>query len=150
MLLGELLLKKKLITSEQLDKALEEQKKTKDFLGEILVRRRSIKEEDLIKVLSEQFNIPYVNLKNQYIDWGVALRFSSSLVVERRCLPFRQDEYGFTVAITNPLDALAVSQAEKEARTEKVKLVLVSSAGMDQAIKNYRAQASARVRKMLE
>jgi purine-binding chemotaxis protein CheW len=49
--LGELLTHAGIITKEQLEEALAEQKKTGEPLGKILVRRGSAKDEDIINVL---------------------------------------------------------------------------------------------------
>ena len=78
-LLGEWLLQKKFLTLSQLTLALEEQSLTGDFLGEILVRKKYIREEDLMRALSEQFNMPYLDLRHQYIDFDLALRFPSEI-----------------------------------------------------------------------
>src|SRR5688572_9917365 len=106
MLLGQILIQKKLIDQRQLESALEEQQLTKEFLGNILVSRRMISEEDLTRVLSEQFSMPYVRLKGRYIDWEFAMTFPSSLVLEDKCFPLSRGDEGVTVAIVNPLDAL--------------------------------------------
>ena len=95
-------------------------------------------EEDLLKALSEQFGINYVNLRYESIDWDFTVRFSSSLIVEHKCLPLRKDDNGVAVAIVNPLDAWALSKAEEEVGSRKIKFILVSSADMESAIKRYR------------
>lgn len=150
MLLGEILIQKKLITPEQLEEALEIQRETKAFLGAILVERRFIRESELLKALSEQFKIPVVNLKDYYIDWEAAMKFSSTVVCEYRCLPVRADDKSITVAITNPLDAIAISKVEQEARDMKPVLILVTNADMDEALKTYNRYMSQKIRKMLE
>lgn len=150
MLLGEILIQKKLITQVQLEEALEIQRETKEFLGVILVSRRFIREPDLLKALSDQFQIPVINLKDYYIDWDAAMKFSSTVVCEYRCLPVRADAKSITVAITNPLDAIAISKVEEEAREFKVNLILVSNADMDEALKTYNRHMSQKIRKMLE
>lgn len=149
MRLGELLLQKKLITSQQLKISLEEQQMSRDFLGLILIRKGFIKEDDLMLVLSEQFHIPYMKLQNSYIDWELASKFSSSLITDGQCLPFKQDKDGIKVAITNPLDALTISQAEQEAKLEKVHLVLVKPSDMTEAIKAFRQYQADKIKKML-
>jgi hypothetical protein len=53
-MLGELLISARLITSQQLDEALEEQKKTGEKLGEVLVRRGYITQRDLDITLAFQ------------------------------------------------------------------------------------------------
>lgn len=149
MLLGEILIEKKLIKKDQLQIALDEQRKTQEFLGMILVRKKFIAEEDLMKVLSEVFRIPYVRLKSEDIDWAVAMRFSASLVLDNRCVPVREDDQGWTVAITNPLDAEVISRIEEEAG-QTVSLVLVSSVDMDAALRGYREQVAQKIKKLLD
>lgn len=150
MRLGEILIAKKLITEAQLNVALIDQQLSKEFLGSILVRRKFIAEDELLKALAEQFQIPYVRLKDQYIDWNVAMRFSSSLVVDHACLPIHQDEKGITVAITNPLDAGIVSKAEAEAKGDRIRLILVAPQEMNEAIKSYRQHMKTKIKKLLE
>src|SRR3989338_6579293 len=113
MRLGDLLIQKKLVSASQLQTALEEQRRSREFLGEILVRKGAIREKDLVAVLSEQFHIPSMDLEDQYIDWNVVMRFPSSLIVEHQCLPIHFDDAGYTVAIVDPLNALAISEMEK-------------------------------------
>lgn len=148
MLLGELLIQKKLLKPEQLESALAEQKTSKEFLGSILVRRRFIREEDLLRVLSEQFRMPCLALKTTPIDWKVAMRFTPSLVIDHRCLPVKQDDYGITLAIVNPLDAQAISMAEDQAQGVPVRPMLVTAAEMDEALKTYRENMAARIKKL--
>ena len=45
--IGEILMEKGLINQEQLDEALNDQLRSKDYLGAILIRRGIIKEKDL-------------------------------------------------------------------------------------------------------
>ena len=82
------------------------------------------------------------------IDWNVTARFTSSLVVDHRCLPLKEDESGITMAIVNPLDVTAISQAEKEARNTHVHLVLVSSEDMENAQNIYRRQLADKIKKL--
>lgn len=147
--LGDLLLAKKLVSKNDLERALDEQKKTGEFLGDLLIRRRFVKEDDLMKALAEQYAMPYLKLKDQYIDWNLATKFSSSLVIDKKCMPLRQDDAGVMIAISNPLDAEAESLAEKEAKNVRVRWVLVSPTDMDKAIKTYRLRMAENIKKML-
>lgn len=150
MLIGELLIRKKLVTKRELEIALDEQKNTGEFLGSVLLKRKYLKEEDLMKVLSEIFGVPFMSLTDKYIDWKLAMSFSPSLVVERRCLPFRENDHGIVVAILNPLDAQAISQVEREAKGKKISLVLVTPSDMEEALRNYQKRIASRIDKLLE
>jgi type IV pilus assembly protein PilB len=136
-LLGEILIEKGIINPEQLKAALEEQKKSKEFLGTILIRNNHIKEEDLLQALSVQFNVPFVRLKNKYIDWSLVKQFSSSLILDYKCFPVEKDDLTVTIAITNPLDMWALQKTEEEARPLRLKLVLTTQADIKEAIERY-------------
>jgi len=148
--LGEMLIDKKLLSKEQLDVALEEQKRTKEFLGEILVRKRYIKEMDLLEALSEQFNMPVASLKNRYIDWKLLKQFSPSLIMDYRAFPIEQGEFSITVALTNPLDAWAMKRIEEEAMGLKPKFVLVLRSDMEDAIVRYKEYMLGEIFKQFE
>ena len=68
MRIGEMLLSHGFITEAQLNKALEEQKKTGQRLGRTLVALGFMSEERLVEILSAQFEVPYVKLSNFNID----------------------------------------------------------------------------------
>ena len=135
--LGEILMAKGLITGEQLKSALDEQRKTNEFLGTIFLKKNQIKEKDLLEGLSEQFNIPYVNLKYKYIDCQLAKQFSLALISDYKCFPITKDDWSITVAITNPLDVWALKKAEERAGDLKLKFVLVSEEDMKEVIQRY-------------
>ena len=136
--LGELLMEKGLITQAQLDEARAEQARTKEFLGAILIKRGYAKEGDLLGALSAQFQIPYVSVAYDYIDWRFVSKFSTTLIMHHKCCPIKADEYTVTVAITNPLDAWALEKAEEETRGYRMKLVLISQKDMDGLITRYK------------
>ena len=146
--LGELLTERKLITEEQLQRALEEQKRSGDFLGEVLIRRGYIKEQDLLTALSEQYDIPFVSLRDKYIDWNLVKRFTPSLILDHKCFPLAENEFALTVAVVNPLDVWVLKKAEEEARGLKLKLVLVSRADMSDVIERYRQFAKGGISKL--
>lgn len=150
MKLGELLIQKKLLTQAQLDIALEEQKISKHFLGFILLRSNFIREEDLVQVLSGQFHMPIVDLKHQSIDWELAMRFSPSIVMDHKCLPFLQTEREITVALLNPLDAEAISRIEEQAKGLRVRLVLAMSEDMQRLLLIYNTKRQEKINKMFD
>lgn len=136
--LGEILIEQGCITDEQLQQALQEQKKSKVLLGEILVKKGFIKEHDLLTALSNAFDIALISLENKYIDWNFVKEFSASLILDFKCFPIVRDAWSVTLAITNPLDAWVIQKAEEATRGSKLKLVLVSGKDMDDVIQRYK------------
>ena len=149
--LGELLIRKGLIDSQQLEEALQKQRSNREFLGTILVEKGYITEEQLLSVLSEQFRMLRFNLtKDYYIDWNLVMKFSTGLIQENKCFPLRQDRRSIIFGITNPLNALGMSKATEEARGEKVEFVLVLESEMQEALERYRYHVNVRIRNMLD
>ena len=60
--IGELLLKEKLITAEQLQQALSQQKSNGGKLGYNLVKMGFVKDEQITSLLSKQYGVPAISL----------------------------------------------------------------------------------------
>ncbi len=148
--LGNVLIRNGWLTSEQLEKALALQKKNGKFLGAVLLEELMITDEQLARALSEQFNIPFVSLKNSYIDWPLAMRFTPSLILDRKCFPVARTPYEMTFALTNVLDGWALNQIEEESRGYRVKMVLITQADMQELVNRYRQHVSIQIRRKLD
>lgn len=66
--IGELLVETGLITRDQLEQALELQKKDPRRLGEILVGENMVSESKVTQILSQQLSVPWVSL--EYVDFS--------------------------------------------------------------------------------
>ena len=70
--LGDLLMRKGLITSDQLSAALADSESGGELLGRVLVRRGYLFEHDLARTLAEQLKLPYVDIQVLGVDRNVA------------------------------------------------------------------------------
>ena len=66
--LGQILIELGYITSEQLEVALEEHRKTPKSLGRVLIDLGMIKESDLVRALAEQVGLEFVDLAEFPVD----------------------------------------------------------------------------------
>ncbi|MFC1658527.1 hypothetical protein ACFL1D_03980 [Candidatus Omnitrophota bacterium] len=148
--LGEILIEKGLINNAQLEEALNEQRETGEFLGNILVNKGWINKANLSEGLAIQFGIPLIKLKDQKINMEMVHSFSSSLISDYQCFPISEDEESVTVAIINPLNALAISKIEEAVKPRKVNLVMVAEKDVKEAIENYRQAVSEGIRNLLK
>jgi len=148
--LGEILIEKGLLTEDQLQNALMEQYLTKEFLGTILVNRGIITETELMRTLAEQFGIPYVSIKNKYIDISLTKKLPSSFITNNKCFPIEEDELSLTLAIINPLDVTTISEAEKMVSPKKLKIVLTSLEDMNDVINRYKKYIKRSIIDLLE
>ena len=65
--LGEMLVKERLVTVDQLGQAMLVQKKEGGRIGEVLVRLGMVSEADYVRVLAKQLNIPYASLGSDFL-----------------------------------------------------------------------------------
>ena len=61
--IGDLLVSEGLLTFEQLDTALDEQKRSGSKLGEVVVRLGFVTQDQINQLLCEQLDIEFVNLR---------------------------------------------------------------------------------------
>jgi type IV pilus assembly protein PilB len=108
--LGELLLKAQLVTEEQLQKALDEQKSTGGKIGEILQKMGAVTEDDIIECLSHQFGVPSINLRHFEIDPAVAKVISQDLARKYNVIPVNKTGATLTLAMTDPTNIFAMDE----------------------------------------
>lgn len=107
MRLGDILVKDGIITEEQLKKALDLQKGTGQKLGAVLIVQGWLTDEQLFTVLEEQYQIPYLDINNIYIDGKVPKLISESLARKHMAIPIKLEKNKLTVAMVDPLDMIA-------------------------------------------
>jgi len=110
--LGELLIERKVIASEHLQKALDYQKVNGGLIGEILVQLGFAKEEDIAQELTAQYGFPYLPLANYDIDMDT-VKVVPEHVARQYCLiPIDKIGNNLTVAMSNPLNTQAIEDVE--------------------------------------
>lgn len=108
--LGDLLLKAQLITQDQLNKALAEQRSLGGRLGEVLMRLGYVSEEDIIECLSHQFGVPSINLRHFEIDEAVAKLVPVDLARKYNVVPVNKTGAILTVAMADPTNIFAMDE----------------------------------------
>jgi glycosyltransferase XagB len=108
--LGELLLARGQLSTEQLDWALEVQERTGSRLGEILVHEELVPEADVAAALAEQLSVPLLDLEG--VDPDPAALAVIPEVVQRghRCVPIAVDADALYLVIADPLDDEAYAE----------------------------------------
>ena len=135
--LGEIFIKKKLVSAEQLEIALQEQTHTGEFLGEILIRLGFTKEENLLQVLSEQFNTRFVDLTRVRVNPLVLKMVPRGLAWEYKFLPIEVRNSVLLIAVSNPLDMWPMSVLQEKLDLAEVQTVLARKDDIVQAIQKY-------------
>jgi len=106
--LTEILIDNKLITPQQLNQALEAQKKKGGRLSSIIVELGFIKEKDLIIALSQGLGLPLIDLKRIKIDAGVLNIIPAKICRHYQIIPISQMGNTLTIAMADPLNIFAI------------------------------------------
>ena len=106
--LGDLLVNEGLISQEQLQRALSEQKGSNEKLGTILVRLQFIHEDQLIGFLSRQYGIPSITLSELDIDPDVVRLVPAQIARKYDVLPVKRTGNALTLAMADPTNVFAL------------------------------------------
>ena len=148
--LGELLIKKAVISQGQLDIAVREHERTGELLGRALVRLGFITEEQLLVTLAEQLSIQFIpNLKDKVIPEDVIKSVPARFVWHYKFMPLSLKGHVLTIAISNPLDVWPTEDIKFHLGFE-VEVVLASEADIMTSIKTYYGMGAAIVEGILD
>jgi len=134
--IGQMLIDEDLITSEQLEAGLREQKKSGDLICTALVKLGFIKEDKVFSLLSRQLNIPYIKLRDHDVDSLIIQRVPAKFASHYNIIPLEFKDNILTVAMANPLDIRTLDDVRLLLGLE-VKGVLASEPDIDDAIRKY-------------
>jgi len=141
--LGELLVRSNLITREQLQRALEEQKSSGGQLrlGAILVKEGYVSESELTAFLSKQYSVPSINLAEFEIDSAVVKLLPVEIVQKYQAIPVNRSGSTLIMAMSDPSNIFAIDDI-KFMTGYNVEVVVASDTGIKSAIDKYYDQSA--------
>lgn len=142
--LGQLLLSSGIITSKQLDKALEKQSQEGNKLGFHLVNMQAISEEDLNKFLARQQSVESVSIDDAKMDESIVHLISAEIARRYEVVPIRREGRKLIVAMTDPNNLFAIDDLRFSLGMDIEPRVCASSM-LKRALSKYYADAEALV-----
>jgi type IV pilus assembly protein PilB len=106
--LGDLLVKEKIITPEQLEQANKTQKEQSCRLGSALVKLGFLTDEDVTNFLSRQYGVPAINLSYFEIDPAVVKLIPFETAKRYQILPLSRVGASLTIAMVDPTNVFAM------------------------------------------
>jgi type IV pilus assembly protein PilB len=108
--LGDLLVREKVITAQQLEQAVKVQKEGggKDRLGSVLVKLGMLSDEDVTNFLSRQYGVPAINLQFFEIDPAVVKLIPQETARRYQILPLSRVGSALTIAMVDPTNVFAM------------------------------------------
>jgi type IV pilus assembly protein PilB len=134
--IGELLLKEKLISPEQLQQALSAQKANGGKLGYNLVKMGFVKDEQVTALLSKQYGVPAINLTQFKIDPTIVKLVPTETARKYQIIPLSRSGSTLTIAMTDPTNVFAMDDI-KFMTGYTVEPVVASEVAITDAIEKY-------------
>ena len=133
--LGDILISVGLLTDEQLQSALQAQKKSGKKLGEVLVEGGYIKQSQLFDALQRQLGVEFIDLTSYTPPAELSRVLPRAIAKKYNVVPVRADSATLYLAMDDPLNFMAV-EAAKTATRRKITPMLATSEGVSRALAN--------------
>jgi type IV pilus assembly protein PilB len=131
--LGELLLENGLLTPEQLDAALVEQRRQRRPLGQLLLSQGLVDEKALAGVLSVHFDVPQIDFARTRVEKDALALIPEAYARQHVILPVRLEKDELQVATVDPGD-LALFAELKVLTRKRIKPLIGVRSEIEQAI----------------
>ncbi|WP_428939934.1 GspE/PulE family protein [Fontivita pretiosa] len=136
--LGQLLLGKGIIQPEQLERALDEQKRSnhQKLLGEVMVELGFCTEDQITEALAEAYGVPYARISPRVADPKVIPILPREFLEKHQVLPLFLVEGVLTVAVSEPANVFLLEELERLSGY-RVQLVAATSRDIKATLQTY-------------
>lgn len=131
--LGQMLMDADLLTEDQLNKAVGQQKKQKLKLGQILVREGIVRGSEIADLISRQLKIEKYHPDKYPVNVELADVIPFDMAQKYQVVPLKKTKYLITLAMTDPMDINAMDAIEVYTNKE-VEAVICTDKEMNQMI----------------
>ena len=133
--LGALLVRDGLVSEEELDAALAQQRIAGNKrLGEILVERGAVTRSQVARLVAEQYDLPFVELELARVDVDTAQLLPESLAHRLSALPLgRSDDGSLLVAVSDPTNVVYADELHV-VLDAPIRFVVVTPDEIDEAL----------------
>ena len=138
MQLGQLLLGRGIVTAEQIEKALSEQKEKghRKLLGELLVEMDYCTENQIASALAEAYSVPYAQVNPKICDAKVLEILPREFLEEHIVLPLFKVYDVLTVAVSEPTNVFLIDEIEHISGC-KVQIVCATTKDIKATLQTY-------------
>ncbi len=138
MQLGQLLLAREIVTQEQIDSALSEQKEKghRKLLGELLVEKGYCTENQIASALAQGYGVPYAQVGPKICDPKTLEILPREFLEEHIVLPLFRVHNTLTVAINEPTNVFLIDEIERISGC-KVQIVCSTTKDIKATLQTY-------------
>src|SRR5689334_23557914 len=134
--IGELLVREKMLSLQQLKQAQEEAKRTGKRLGATLARLGYVRDHELTQFVAKQYSLPSINLSDIEIDAAVLKLVPREICEKHQVIPVRRNGPTLIVAMADPSNIYAIDEL-KFLTQYNIEPVVASEAGVEAALSRY-------------
>src|SRR5579859_5169759 len=134
--IGELLVREKMLSLQQLQQAQDEAKRTGKRLGATLARLGYVNDQALTQFVAKQYSLPSINLSEIEIDAGVLKLVPREICEKHQVIPIRRNGPILVVAMADPSNIYAIDEL-KFLTQYNIDPVVASEAGVEAALSRY-------------
>ena len=147
--LGDLLIRERLVSEEQIRQALAEQVSSGMRLGYTLVKLGFVEETEITKMLARQYRMPAVDLTRFEVDQRIVKLVPAELAVKHTLLPLKREGRTLTVAMSDPTDMAVVDDLKFITRYD-IFPVIAGEYTLRNAIERHYEQVDAQLANILK
>ena len=137
MKLGDILVKENIISQADLDKALIEQKDTREKLGHVLIKQGSVGEDDLVKAFSLQLGHEHILEEDMFLaNEEIVQLIPEDFAVQNNVLALNKSGETLVVAMEDP-DDLAVTDSLKDLTSLNIDVRVAGRSAIQSAIEKH-------------
>jgi type IV pilus assembly protein PilB len=134
--LGELLVREKMISLQQLQEAQNEAKRSGRRLGVALSRLGFVNDSDLTQFLARQYSLPSINLNDFEIDPDVLKLVTKDVAMKHMVVPINRAGATLIVAMSDPSNIFAIDEL-KFLTQYNIEPVVAAESAIEEAIQRY-------------
>ncbi|OQY24905.1 MAG: type IV-A pilus assembly ATPase PilB [Desulfobacteraceae bacterium 4572_35.2] len=139
--LGDLLIRNNLLSAEQLEKAVSEQKMNRERLPATLIRLKYISQDELAAFQSRQYGAPLIDLAEFEVDLSVVKLIGADVVQKYHLVPISRAGATLIVAMSDPSNIFAIDDI-KFMTGHNVEVVVATEGAIKDAIDKYYDQSA--------
>jgi len=136
-IIGQILLEAEVISNDQLQQALELQKSNpQQHLGALLTELGFATQEAVAQARASQCGVDFIRFADDTVDPNAASLINERLANQHSCIPISVSGPNMILAVTNPMDLLAIEDVERYTN-KKVDVVVGTVPEIESAITRY-------------
>ena len=134
-------LEKKLLSGNQINAALGEQKQTRELLIEVIIRRGYADREKVSRIWAEATGYPYKDLKTESLDFNAANIVPVQMMERFQMVPIKFENGNLHIAMYNPGNVIAIDSLRRATRKE-IKISVANVESISEAIDRMKGAGS--------